>query len=239
MRTLLAVYRDGFPEDGDEFSASFVLRYRHTAVTVCDESGPVAAGYLVPKRLITDGKVQDVCYLDAFSVLTPYRGKGIAETLMSKIIAQARMDGIRFIFLSPFNSRYYHKYGFVDVVSARRETIRGGRQLGLRKASAADVKRVYQAMTAQADVYLVRDARFYADCEADHVLVGDIAVGDIWQGEFEVTACTDYAALLDCEELKGLTCAIPGEGTAWVQLLDVENPGVNSLRGIICIIDKI
>lgn len=238
MNDLLALYRDGFPEDGDAYSAWFTETYAAYAHVLVRDGRPVAAGYLVPRRLTIGGAEQPAYYLDAFSVLTPYRGTGVAAELMARMVAAARRS-VRYVFLSPFNGTYYHRYGFTDLVCASYETIRGGTRLGVRPARPADVKRVYEDMTKGADTYFRRDDAFYEQCAADHVIAGDIAAGDVWQGEFEVTACTDYAALLACEELKGLRVAVPGTGQAFVQVVDLQAPGMCPTFGRTVILDKV
>lgn len=219
MRNLLDLYRDGFPEDGDEYSAWFVDRYADCAVTLDKDGEPAAAGYLLGKSLRCGGTTVPVYYLDAFSVFTPYRGRGLAASLMHKIIAQAKAANAQYLLLNPFNGAYYRQYGFSDLVYAEYRTVTGGTASSIRPAAAADVRAVYEAATADADVYLARTADFYDDCARDHLLVGTFAVGTVWQDEFEVTACTDYAALLRCEALRGLRVAVPGGRTPFIQVL--------------------
>ena len=239
-KTLLSLYRDGFPEDGEAYSAYFVSRYADRAVTAEADGRTAGAGYLLPKTLHFAGRTETAYYLDAFSVLTPYRGRGVAETLMAKILARAASDGVRFVFLCPFDGRYYKQYGFADVVQAERAVVQGGRAFPVKRAKAADIQRVYGAMVSGADAYFVKGAADFADCERDHILIGKepFAAGDVFGGEFEVTACTDYAALLACEYLRGLAVYVPGRGAPFVQVYDKENPGKSTFKGITSIIDK-
>lgn len=242
MSTLLDIYRDGFPEDGDVFSGRFVADNADRAVTYSVGGRAVAAGYLLPKTLSAGGAEYSAYYLDAFSVLTQYRGTGVAQKLMRLLLDKAAADGAGYVFLSPFNGTYYRQYGFADAVYAEKTFITGGAAIPVRKASSDDVRRVYERMTSAADIYFVRKPRFYAECAFDHFLIGDgegFAAGNIWNGEFEVTACTDYAALLSCDFLKGLFAYVPGTGKPFVQVYDPSAPGVNPFRGKIAITDKL
>ena len=238
---LLSLYRDGFPEDGEAYSAFFVSEYADRAVTAEADGRPVGAGYLLPKTLHFAGRTFPAYYLDAFSVLRPYRGRGVAQALMANILARAAADGVRFVFLCPFDGAYYRQYGFADVVSAENAVISGGCDFPVRRAKAADIGRVYAAMTAGADAYFVKDAAEFAGCERDHILIGGeaFAAGTVFGGVFEVTACTDYAALLRCESLRGLSVYVPGRGAPFVQVYDAENPGKSPFTGKTAIIDKL
>ena len=238
MRSLLEIYRDGFPEDGDEYAAWFVKQYANCAVTLSEDGEPVAAGYLLGKSLRCGGTTLPVCYLDAFSVFTPYRGRGLSAALMRKLVARAKAENAQYLLLNPFDGTYYRQYGFTDLVCADYRTVTGGTAYPIRPAAADDVRAVYAAATADANVYLARTDEFYADCARDHLLVGGFAVGTVWQDEFEVTACADYAALLLCDGLRGLRVAVPGGKTPFVQALALTDSPYR-LTGKIVLTDKL
>lgn len=107
-----ALFKEGFPEDSDEYVEWFLNNKDYTVVLNEEHT---AVLYLVPKRIRMHGKELDVTYIVAFSATKSVRGTGVAEDVMYEAIYHEREKGTPFIFLSPFNYEYYLQYGFVNI----------------------------------------------------------------------------------------------------------------------------
>lgn len=107
-----ALFKEGFPEDSDEYVEWFLNNKDYTVVLNEEHT---AVLYLVPKRIRMHDKELDVTYIVAFSATKSVRGTGVAAEVMYEAIYHERAKGTPFIFLSPFNYEYYLQYGFVNI----------------------------------------------------------------------------------------------------------------------------
>lgn len=153
---LLAIYLDGFPEDGEAYARYFLSNMPAENVFVGRERGEiVSAGYLVPKRAELFGAAATVGYLSALATLRESRGKGIIGGVIGDILREAGRRGYPLVALSPFDGDYYRRYGFSDGVTARRTTVAGGREYRLKRAERADIPEIvalYEEMTRGCEI---------------------------------------------------------------------------------------
>lgn len=239
------LYADGFPEDSAEFREYFIRAYGRNAVILGGDD-PIGVGYLVPKRAVIAGREQKAFYIDAFSIYTPYRGKGHSRPLMRMLLETARKRGATYVLLSPFDPVYYKQYGFVNVSYTSDKIITGGEDFAVADCTAAELAAIYNRAEGNRLLMEVQAARRklreYAVDRLRVLNVGGFAVGAVIGRQFDLIA-GDGNRLLACEALKGLETRVSG-GAPRVQARVVNarsaaaDAGMNSGRITDTILDE-
>ncbi len=204
-RVLERLYADGFPDDSAAYRRWFLDTYQGCAVVTDD----VAAGFLVEKQAVIAGRVQKVFYLDAFSVYTPYRGKGYAAPLMQKLLKKAFDEGATYVFLSPFARDYYRPFGFADVAFGRQYKIGGG----LKSVESCPCETLQALYNGGSGNRLLLDERAATDLIESYAVDGleIVRVGDscgVVDGDRFDVLCLG-AGDIACDALIGLTAKLP------------------------------
>lgn len=214
---LIKLYAEGFPEDSLNLREYFVNTYSKYAQTICAYGKLIAACYLIPRKAILNGESADIFYIDAFSVLKEYRGKGVAQQLMSQILNFAYNNKADFCFLSPFLPYYYHSYGFIDISYLHKEIVEGGMTCVEKDCSASDLIEIYNKTEGNRlvmdEVTAMNKIKEYQADGERLVVLGDFAVGARISDRFE-WLCADFDKLKRCENIKGLEIEMPGGSVA-------------------------
>lgn len=220
INTLKALYRDGFPEDSEAFCDYFVNKYAHCAVTAEREGEIVSVGYVARKSVSYFGKRITVPYIIGISTLTKWRGQKIIGEVIAEIIKrQSSQD--KFIFLSPFNATYYHKYGFFDIAHCVTAKVSGGHDFKVLNAL-NNIPLLIELLTnayAKYDIKLDFDKGsildelqgFIRDNSKLVILCDDSPFAVCELNDFSDVFCatTDYNKLLSANILAGKNIKIP------------------------------
>ena len=107
--------------DSDEYLHTFFEKvYREENTLVHTENGKiVSALYMIPYKMIIDGKMQDIIYLYALATDYKHRGRGIMSTLIEEAHKIGTDRGYTLSVLIPAEKSlfdYYRKFGYETCV---------------------------------------------------------------------------------------------------------------------------
>ena len=174
---LIALYKDGFPEDSDEFVEYFFSNVydEKNVITRYDGDMLVSAGHIVMKKLKLYNKVVDIPFLVAVATRHELRGKRLVESVMRD--ALGKLSSYPFVMLYPFKHEYYRKYGFETVANDVKLDFS---KIEKKKETDANVfYRVYREYLSQNDITIYRDIEdiraklesFYIDSDESELLI--------------------------------------------------------------------
>lgn len=109
---LITLYKDGFPEDTNEYINYFL---NDKAKNIFLNKTETSVAYLINKKFRYCKKNLDLPYLVAVSTLKNNRGTGEVREVILNAIEFAKNINAPFVALFPFNHEYYKKYGFVTI----------------------------------------------------------------------------------------------------------------------------
>jgi len=156
IRQLKALYREGFPEDSEEY-ADYFFAEKFCEDNVCyinTDDKIVSAAYVTFKKLSLFGRIIELPFIINVATLKEYRGRGYAREAIFRLID--KLKEYPFVALHPSEHSFYERLGFVTVADIRVYDI-ASITLKERTADAELLLGIYRDTVSGADIFFHRD----------------------------------------------------------------------------------
>lgn len=173
---IIALYLDGFPQDGERFARYFVTKQSKENISILRTNDEyISIGYIVEKRCELFGNELILPYFSALSTKTEHRGKGQIALVVKDLLKKAYKRKAPFVALSPFSPTFYKKFHFVDASYCGKTLVSGGINCIEKECGVDDFVRLYKEFLSGYTLKLLYGEEEFNELKSEIALYGKLS----------------------------------------------------------------